>query len=214
MDPLEEQLKQLVKEACEYPPESPDRQKLLTKIIRLIIKSGKLWKENTPYYEDAWQQTWVYFCLNICEAKTSTEKYNPNRSNVTTWLNIYLKRRLQDYRLETQERKNILVSDTTLPNDENLDFLDNFIAPQDVPPMLNTIKQWAKTDPTGELSKIHIRGRQDITCQLLILRRLPPETSWQELSREFGLNISTLSTFYERQCRPRLRKFGEDHGYL
>lgn len=43
MDGLEERLRQLVKEACKHQPGSAERQKILTKIIRLI--SHKLWKE-------------------------------------------------------------------------------------------------------------------------------------------------------------------------
>jgi hypothetical protein len=34
------------------------------------------------------------------------------------------------------------------------------------------------------------------------------------LSEEFGLSIGTLSSFYKRQCLPRLRKFAEEQGYL
>ncbi|MDJ0689538.1 MAG: helix-turn-helix domain-containing protein [Xenococcaceae cyanobacterium MO_188.B32] len=44
--------------------------------------------------------------------------------------------------------------------------------------------------------------------------RLPPETSWQELSKEFGISISTLSNFYQRQCMPRLRNFAKSEGYI
>jgi hypothetical protein len=64
------------------------------------------------------------------------------------------------------------------------------------------------------LCRTHIAGRPEVNAQVLILRRLPPEASWKELSAEFNLPISTLSSFYQRQCIPRLRKFGESEGYL
>lgn len=51
MEGIEEKLRQLVTEACSYQVGNAQRQKNLTKIIRLI--SNKLWKENTPYYQDA-----------------------------------------------------------------------------------------------------------------------------------------------------------------
>ncbi len=68
MNGLEERLHQLVIEACSHRVGSAERQRNLTRIIRLI--NNKLWRESTPYYQDALQQTWVYFCQNICEGNT------------------------------------------------------------------------------------------------------------------------------------------------
>src|SRR4028118_611444 len=110
MDGFEEHLRQLVTEACSHRVGSAARQKNLTKIIRLITR--KLWKENTPYYQDALQQTWVYFCQNICEGNTG-EPYNPSRGSVVTWLNFYLKRRLQDFYIDDQKQKAKTVSPQT-----------------------------------------------------------------------------------------------------
>src|ERR671933_2743836 len=98
----EEQLSYLVTQACRHRGGSAERQKNLTKIIRLI--ANKLWRGNTPYYQDALQQTWVYFCQNICEGNTG-EPYNPSRGSVITWLNFYLKRRLQDFYIDDQKRQ-------------------------------------------------------------------------------------------------------------
>lgn len=213
MDGLDEQLRLLVEEACKHPPRSRQRRQGLNEIIRLIQKSGKLWRENTPYYQDAEQLTWLYFSRNICEADTG-DKYDPNRSSVTTWLNGYLKRRLQDCRTEAAEEKATRVSGEIPGWDEAIEPVETLEAPPDVPQMLEEVRAWAETDPDGELRRTHIKKRPEVTAQVLILRRLPPETSWKELSAEFGLGVSTLNMFYERQCRPRLRKFGEEQGYL
>jgi hypothetical protein len=214
-DGLEERLHQLVTEACRHRAGSAERQKNLTKIIRLI--AHKLWRENTPYYQDALQQTWVYFCQNICERNTG-EPYNSSRGSVITWLNYYLRRRLQDFYLEDQERRHRRVSNIANlglaePN-ESIDTLANIPDEPDLPPLLEEVTIWAQTDPDGELSSIHIAKHPEVTCQVLILRRLPPEESWSTLAAEFNLSISTLSSFYQRQCLPRLRKFGESEGYL
>jgi hypothetical protein len=216
MSELDAQLRQLVKEACSHPPGSPARQRNLTKVIRLA--SGKLWRDTAPYYQDALQQTWVYFCQNVCEARTG-DRYDPDRSSVSTWLNSYLRRRLQDFFIDNQKQQ--ATRATGLPRSsrsgdtgEVTDPIDLLAAEPDVPPLLEEVKAWVETDPSGELSRIHIEGHPHLTCQLLILRRLPPETGWKELSEEFGLSVSTLSSFYQRQCMPRLRKFGESEGYL
>lgn len=211
MDQLDEQLRQLVGEACQHPPGSPQRQKNLTKIIRLI--TNKLWKENTPYYQDALQQTWIYFCQNICAGKINTgEPYNQERGTVITWLNFYLKKRLLDLRIK--KTQNLPISSPYDPDGERTNPIERIPAEPDIPPLLEEVKTWVETDPTGELRRTYISSHPEVTCQVLILRRLPPETSWKDLSAEYKLSVSTLSSFYQRQCLPRLRKFGESEGYL
>ncbi|NER48838.1 MAG: sigma-70 family RNA polymerase sigma factor [Symploca sp. SIO1A3] len=215
MNSLEEQLRQLVEKACSYPPGNPQRRKNLTKIIRLIRK--KLWYEYTPYYQDALQQTWVYFCQNICEGKDNTGKaYNPERATIVTWLNYYLKRRLQDFRIETHKERDKTVKaqvDSFGDANQTMDLVENIAAEPEVPPLLEQLYQWVQKDPDGELSRIKLKG-SPVTAQILIKRRLPPEESWKDLAAEFGLPISTLSSFYQRKCLPILRKFGESEGYL
>lgn len=215
MDQLDAKLSQLVREACQHPRGTPLRQRCLTQVIRLT--AHKLWKESVPYYQDALQQTWIYFCQNICERGTA-EPYDPSRSSLTTWLNAYLKRRLQDFYIETQKTK---ASTATGPSyvsrsgeEEVTDPIDALPSEPDIPPILEAVQSWVETDPTGELRRIHVEGRPDVNCQVLILRRLPPEISWQDLSQEFGLKVSTLSSFYQRKCMACLRKFGESEGYL
>ena len=214
MNELEERLRQLVTDACSHRAGSAARQKNLTRIIRLV--TNKLWKESTPYYQDALQQTWVYFCQNICEGNTG-EPYNPSRGSVVTWLNFYLKRRLQDFYIDDQKQKaknvSTYVGKFELGETEH-DTIENLAANPDVPLLLEDVRRWVETDPDGELSTIHITNHPKVTAQVLILRRLPPEESWKTLAAEFNLSISTLSSFYQRQCLPRLRNFGQSEGYL
>jgi hypothetical protein len=214
MLPLDEQLGQLIQEARQYPSGHLKRKQCLTKMVRLIEQSHKLWHENTPYYEDALQQTWVYFCQNVCEPGTG-EQYDPNRSSVITWLNRYLRWRLQDCRIDQQKHMARCTSDL-MPGviGKTKDTTANLAAPPDIPPILEQTRHWVETDPSGELQNIHVQNRKEVHCQALLLRRLPPEKSWEEISAEFDLPISTLSSFYQRQCMPRLRNFGQSQGYL
>ena len=214
MNEIEERLHQLVEETCRHKLDSIERRLGLTKIVRLTVKSGRLWKENTPYYEDALQQTWLYFCRNLCEAATG-EKYDPNRSSVTTWLNAYLRRRLQDFRaLNQSQLKQNVAAPLHAVDESSSDMIEALEAPPDIPPILETTRQWIETDPDGELRRIHIQGHPEVNCQVLLLERLPPEASWEDLSARFLVSVSTLSSFYRRQCIPRLRKFGESQGYI
>ena len=212
MSDLDRQLSELVHRACAHPPGSAIRQKTLTQIIRTIDR--KLWREYVPGYEDALQQTWLYFCRNICEATTG-EKYDPDRASLITWLNNYLKRRLQDVRIgETQTRRDFVPSQRQGSDGETIDVIDRQPAPPDVPPILEEFRAWAQADADGTLVSTHIKGHPQANCQLLILRRLPPETSWDALSKELGISIPTLSAFYQRKCMPKLHNFGESAGYV
>ncbi|MBN4005274.1 sigma-70 family RNA polymerase sigma factor [Nostoc sp. LPT] len=213
---FDEQLRRLVTEACRHQHGSPQRQKLLTQIIRLT--ASRLWRETTPYYQDALQQTWLYFCRNVCEGRTG-QTYDPNYGSVITWLNAYLKRRLQDFYLNQNREQATTVplrirQSTSGGTSETIDPVDNLPASPQAPPILEDLEIWAKTDSDGELRGTYIKGRPDVNCQVLILKRLPPEVSWKDLSEEFGLSIPTLSSFYQRQCLPRLRKFAELEGLL
>jgi cytochrome c556 len=84
---LDVQLQQMLLEARRYPSGHFRRQQALTRMIRLIAQSKKLWQKNAPYYADALQQTWLYFCQNICEA-TTAECYDSARGSIITGLAI------------------------------------------------------------------------------------------------------------------------------
>jgi hypothetical protein len=210
---LDDRIRQLVTETCHHPRGSLKHRQNFNRLVQAIIQSGKLWWEDTPYYNDALQQTWLYLCRNLCQSTTGG-KYDPTQSQVTTWLNQYLKRRLQDFYIEARQWQK---QHTDLPPTQEgqpLNPIEVLPAPPDVPPILEDTRQWAQTDADGELRRIHVKGRPDITCQVLILRRLPPETDWKTLETEFGCSYSTLANFYQRQCLPSLRKFGQSQGYL
>jgi hypothetical protein len=216
MPEFDEQLRYLVAQACVNPPGSPKRQKLLTQIIRLT--ANRLWKETTAYYQDALQQTWLYFCRNICEASTG-QAYDPTYGSVVTWLNAYLKRRLQDFYINQQREQIIKVplkvfQSGSGDNSDTIDPIENLAATPEAPPILENVRIWVEADTNRELRDTYVKGRPDVNCQILILKRLPPEASWKELSEQFSLPIPTLSSFYQRQCLPRLRKFAEFEGYL
>lgn len=206
---LEQQLKQLVQETCQHPHGSIARQRALTSLIRLINRSQKLWKDSSTYYEDALQLTWLYFCRNLCEAITAKSAYDSDRSNVITWMNAYLKRRLQDMYIENQQQQLQHVLEEGEDRKITDQIIDRIIAPPQPSNLLDQVRQWVESDKTKVLQRTYIRDRADVNAQVLILRRLPPESSWQILAQEFALPVSTLSSFYQRKCIPLLKEFYE-----
>lgn len=73
-----------------------------------------------------------------------------------------------------------------------------------------------EADPTGELNSIHVKGYPEATIKALMERRLPDtEMKWRTIAEEFGVkNVTTLRSFYNRQCKPRLREFVQQEEYL
>ncbi|MEX0270158.1 sigma-70 family RNA polymerase sigma factor [Leptolyngbyaceae cyanobacterium UHCC 1019] len=205
MSELDQQLRELVIEACKHPPGSPPRQRNLTRVIRLV--SPKLWRESVFYYQDAVQQTWVYFCKYVCG------KYDPELGSVPVWLNAYLKFRLKDFRDATQNDKIKRFPSQIERDGETINIIETVPAKPEAEPLLEIVEAWAKTDPTGELKSLHIKGHPEVNAQMLILRRLS-ETKWKDLAAEYGVCVSALASFYQRQCVPRLRNFGESEGYI
>ena len=204
---VEEQVLFLVAEARSHLPGSVKRQKTLTKIIRLI--SNKLWREDTPYYQDALQQTWVYLCQNLCESNTS-EAYNPSNGSAIAWLNAYLKQRLQDlYLYQIQQADRGLANTHILELGQVNETSDQeyLKANYNISSLLEDVTTWVETDPKNELRCIYIEGHPEVTCQELLRRRLLPVTSWKNLAAEFDLSILILSSFYQRHCIPRLGEF-------
>jgi hypothetical protein len=208
---LEQQLKQLVTETCQHPQGTIARQRSLTSLIRLINRSQKLWRDSSPYYEDALQLTWLYFCRNLCEALTAKSAYDSDRSNVITWMNAYLKHRLQDMYIENhqQQLKSGLKEREDINNAGIDRVIDRIAAPVQSSNLLEQVREWVELDKTKVLRRTYVRDRSDVNAQVLILKRLPPESNWQILSQEFSLPISTLSSFYQRKCIPLLKELYE-----
>ncbi|MGB8687034.1 MAG: sigma-70 family RNA polymerase sigma factor [Microcoleus sp.] len=217
-DPAHQQIVELVTKACQQPPGSPQRAHFLNQLIREILKSGKLWKENTPYYKEALNKTLIYLSRNLCEATTAKRPYDPEESQITTWLNAYLKKRLLDCRLAKQKEKQKqkprqIVSLEGEQDEENLNSIEKLPAEPDSIFYVEEVIEWIETDPNNELKSRHVRGKPQINCQVLLLRRCLYGQSLQELAKEFGCAHSTLYQLFNNDCRHLLQKFCEDQGY-
>ena len=214
MKELDLELRQLIAIACDYPPQSLERQQVLAKVHLLVMKSGKLWKEHTSYYNDALQEMWEYCCEH-------PEEYNPNIKSPIVWLDDELKKRLRRMRdgKNRQLRRFLRVKQTQQGVTNNP--IDDIVASPDILPAMEIWEKtilWVQQDPDKRLRSICFRKRPEINAQVLILRRLPPDTpSWKTIAAEFNLNpqeAKDLPKFYNRKCLPLLREFGLSQGYI
>ncbi len=209
---------ELIAKACQHLPGSLGRGRFLDKLIREIVKSGKLWKENTPYYQEALQKTWIYLSQNLCEATTAKRRYNPEESCISTWLNAYLKMRLLDCRLEEQKAKQKqkhrrIVSLEGEQDEAIVNSIENQPAEPDSSFYIAEVIAWIETDPNNELKSRHIRGKPQINCQVLLQRQCLYGQSLREIAKELGCASSSLYELLNNDCRHLLQKFCEDQGY-
>ena len=213
MPTLDQTLRELIAEAQALGPKSLKRQQLLQKIYRLVMKSGKLWREYVPYYGDAVQQMWEYCCQHL-------DEYDPEVGAVTSWFNFRLKKEIRRLRDQHNRRRDRTVSPRPNQPGNPLDPVDNLPARPNIDPVLDILEktvEWVKADPEGELRATRFRKRADINAQVLFLKRFPSETPWNAIAADFGLNAAEakdLPKFYNRRCLPLLRKFGILHGYI
>jgi len=211
-DNLNEQLNQSIKEARMHLPRSLERQKLLNEIVGKMQQSNQIWKGwgvVDELYEEALQVTWLWFSKNFCN-------YDLERGRVMTWFNTYLKFRIRDLCVEAAEAKK-KQNATQLYDDGVSEPLENIADPLGNSDPLSILEETGKwlEQHKSELSRIHIRDREDINAYNLILCRLPTEEkTWKELAKEFGVSTSTLSSFYQRKCFPHLLDFGKSQGWL
>lgn len=206
MEALQEELYRLITEACQHPSGSPTRQKKLTQIIRLV--GPRLWKERTDYYEDALQQTWLFFARNLCN-------YDPAKASVVVWLNNHLKWRLHTFKCNEAARSVREVSIDALndnPDYPKVEVVDPASVTTDDGESAWTKEfiAWLAADPTEVLRAAHMRNLPHINCQVLIQRRLFQEITWKDLSQEFSKPIPALASHFQRKCIPCLRKAWDD----
>lgn len=213
VDDLDQKLRTLVAEACNHPLKSLERRQKLSEVHRLVMQSGKLWKEHAPYYNDALQEMWEFCCRN-------PEQYDPTLKGVITWLDDYLKKRLRNLRDARYRQKAREMTALQTESGEITDPVTNLPARPDIQPVLeiweNTLS-WVQTDPDNALRSTCFRGCSNVNCQALILRRFPLETPWSTIAAEFNLTppeAKDLPKVYNRKCLPLLRKFAMSQGYV
>jgi hypothetical protein len=208
--PLNDQLVSLIEEALHSAPKSYKRRRALNCLVILMQKSGRLWRGGGSVeagdLTEAESRTWLYFCQNL-------PKYDASQSSVIHWYNTILRYRLLDiYRETTNYWK--WFQPPILDENGELMFDQDPAAPPECPDILAHVHQWLEENRAA-FEAIHIRDRLDINCYVMIRARLPDQaTPWKKLAHLFQIPLPTLSNFYQKKCCPKLRKFGEDKGYL
>ncbi|MBW4634524.1 MAG: sigma-70 family RNA polymerase sigma factor [Iphinoe sp. HA4291-MV1] len=185
------------------PPLSRERQLALTRLVNGILQSGRLFHPQRSQfsaaiyqdiYDEVLQELLLYICQNI-------HKYEPERGSVMTWVNILLSQRFFKQVVQKRFRQQ-RVPKMTVTN------LYHLAQPESEPHLTEILKKYIDSDPEHLFKQKHIANYPAVNFQALVQRRISGK-SWKNISAEFGINISTVSTFYYRCIRKFSSKLKE-----
>ncbi len=202
---LDGQLKDLAIAAQQSTHLTKEKRIALTRLINAIWQSGKLVR---PYkgqfqllyqdiYDEAVQNLFFYLCQN-----NNINKYNPERGEVMTWINMLLTKRFFPEAIPKIIGKE---------NEINLEnsHLENIHSSQPMS-LFEQVRECIETDPELIFYKEHIKGHPEANFQAIAKRRCSG-VSWKEISAEWGIGITSLHSFYQRCLKKFATKF---HEYL
>lgn len=189
---LDAQLKELALAAQLHSSLSRERRIALTQLINTIWLSGKLCR---PYssqfstsYEDIYEEAVQNLFFYICHAN-NISKYNPERGEFLTWVNVLLTKRFFPEAIPKIIGKANEVS-LEKSHIENLPFTESVS-------LFDKVIQCIEDDPEGIFIKEHIKNRPEVNFQSIARRRYSG-ISWKDISQEWGIGITTLNTFFQR----------------
>lgn len=202
---LDAQLKELALLAQQHPHATKGRRIALTQLVNAVWQSGKLYR---PYkgqfqllyqdiYEEAVQNLFFYICQN-----DNINKYNPERGEVMVWVNVLLTKRFFPEAIPKIIGKE---SEINLENSQ-LENIPSFEPPVS---LFEQVRQCIEDDVDRIFSKEHIKGHPEANFQAIAIRRYSG-VPWKDISREWGIGITTLHNFYQRcieRFAPNFREY-------
>ncbi|HEY9672046.1 MAG TPA: hypothetical protein V6D11_11410 [Waterburya sp.] len=198
---LDEQLKDLALVAQQHRQGTKERRIALTQLVNGIWRSRRLCR---PYcgqfpsvyadiYDEAVQTLFFYICQD-----DNIRKYDPERASVMGWVNMLLTRRFFPEAIPKIVGK------------RNEVYLDNsdleLLASSETISLFEQVRQCIEDDPEGIFRKAHIRGHPEANFRAIAIRRYSG-VPWKEISAEWGLEIKSLNTFYQRCLKNFATKF-------
>lgn len=211
---LDDYLQQLVEAAQRHPPGSRDRKKALAKLISILQSSQQLTRPRRGqfqgFYEDIYREALQRMFTHVCDR---IDDYTADRGRVLQWVNFLLSRRFfneasreflptvpKGVDARTVKRLSLEDLDSNNPSELN---------PQLTPSLSEDLKYYLQEDPEGLFRGTFVENQPQANFQYIALSRLEGY-SWQELSDELNLGVSTLSSFYRRSLTRFAAKCKQD----
>lgn len=203
------QLRELALEAQQHPAQSRQRNRALTKLIEAIGRCHRLvrpYRESWPpliyedLYNEAYGKTLEYICQNI-------DNYYPEKP-VMAWVNQILKFRFSDVvdRHMNEKKRRELPSLDDLEDNLEKWLSEKFQHSEEARMVRELHEEWRELrelieeDPDHLFRGVLLRGRPDITWQVIALAKLDGETL-DSISQRFGVSISGIDSLFNRNLR-------------
>jgi hypothetical protein len=189
-------LKSLAIEAQRHPPNNKLRQYALGELVEAIRLSGRLAHPHQKtfsspqfyelLYDEAVNKTLAYVCRKI-------DTYDPERGNkkFMNWVNFRLDRVIIELSRE--------FNDPNVRQLPSISELETIVKQEELPSLFDIIREKIEEDAENLFKQAYIRSRPDANFQAIALARFSGKT-WEEVSAEFKISVSTLSVFFLRCC--------------
>lgn len=196
MASLEDDLSEWIEEACQEPVSSPERVGKLNAMFRRIYSDRRFWmyyKSFKDFYPEGLSQMWQYLLDNLCEATEGRKNpsFELTRQFAVGRLLLALKGRLLNLAKknteESQRFRDCYDADGNYMNPGEYLPAPNSITPEACDRYLELLQQ----DPTGELRKVYVRGKQDVTMQKYLLLEYEG-TKPQAIAETLQVSFNTL----------------------
>lgn len=201
---LDAQLKELALLAQRQPHATKGRRIALTQLVDAIWQSGKLCRPYSgqfrPLYEDIYDEAVQNLFFYLCR-DDNINKYDSERGEVITWVNMLLTKR---FFLEAIPKFASKANEINLENS----YLEN-ISSSEPASLFEQIRECIEDDPDKIFTKEHVKGHPEANFQAIARRRYSG-VSWKDISAEWDIGITTLHHFYQRCVKkfaPKIREY-------
>ncbi|MDJ0518326.1 MAG: hypothetical protein QNJ74_19430 [Trichodesmium sp. MO_231.B1] len=221
---MEDQLRDLITQICQSQNPSPERQKVLNRLLILIQQLPGLYRSSHQNYPEAFNRTLEWASKNI-------QNFQPGSSwekSFVIWINGYLKWRVRDLYIADNKYENESI-DKPINDDEGQSTTLGEKLPANTLSLLEmkiaelqqakrerqglAVQEYIKKDPEEKLKTSHPRKHPECNCHILAIRLLLEEKRISNISREINISNQTLYSHWKRKCLPLLQeissKFGE-----
>ncbi|MEL7039427.1 MAG: sigma-70 family RNA polymerase sigma factor [Cyanobacteria bacterium J06592_8] len=193
----DERLKAWAIEAQTHPRGSQERQRAITQLVQEIFNSRRLSRpcrgQFTESYDEIYGVAVQKLMFHVCQR---IESYKPESAPVMRWVNFLLEREFFPKAVaEVMGNKKVqpevfFYEDTQTP-----------LPPESSPCLSELVRQVIEEDAEGIFTAKCIRGHSQANFRAIFKRRIMERQSWEQISTELGIKVSTLSDFYQRSLR-------------
>ncbi len=207
-DEIDSRLKQLAIAAKNHPPKTVERNKAVTKLYMEIEKYKII---NCPKNRNFSYQIYQEICaeakqdlmLRICR---EVHNYRPE-NEVRQWVNFLMTKCFQE-----ATPKVIGVKDLKRLYCEDMDLFFNKLEKQaehNLYRIEEALIDMIQEDPDAAFKSEVSKKYPQVNFQLLLVKRVIQDASWQQISEELGVSVSNLSSFYRRSLEKFTSRFRE-----